>query len=197
MRILVVGAGAVGGYFGGRLLQAGRDVTFLVRPRRAAVLAEARVDDSKPPRRLPSPVAAARVCRKTLAEPFDLVLLSCKAYDLDGAMASFARAVGENTSDPAAPERHAAPRPARRPLRAKAGARRTMRDLGDARRRRRHRSPQRSARAELRRTRRFAFAADRDDRLGAARAPASTRGSATRSGRRCGRSGCSSPRRRA
>ena len=39
MRILVVGAGAIGGYFGGRLLQAGRDVTFLVRPRRAAELA--------------------------------------------------------------------------------------------------------------------------------------------------------------
>ena len=35
MRILVVGAGAIGGYFGGRMLQAGRDVTFLVRPRRA------------------------------------------------------------------------------------------------------------------------------------------------------------------
>ena len=40
MRILVVGAGAVGGYFGGRLLEAGRDVTFLVRPRRAAELAK-------------------------------------------------------------------------------------------------------------------------------------------------------------
>jgi 2-dehydropantoate 2-reductase len=40
MRILVVGVGATGGYFGARLLQAGRDVTFLVRPRRAAQLAE-------------------------------------------------------------------------------------------------------------------------------------------------------------
>jgi 2-dehydropantoate 2-reductase len=39
MRILVVGAGAIGGYFGGRLLQHGRDVTFLVRPGRAAALA--------------------------------------------------------------------------------------------------------------------------------------------------------------
>ena len=39
MRILVIGAGAIGGYFGGRLLEAGRDVTFLVRPRRAAELA--------------------------------------------------------------------------------------------------------------------------------------------------------------
>ena len=36
MRILVVGAGAIGGYFGGRLIEAGRDVTFLVRQRRAA-----------------------------------------------------------------------------------------------------------------------------------------------------------------
>jgi choline dehydrogenase-like flavoprotein len=35
MRILVIGAGAVGGYFGGRLAQAGRDVTFLVRPKQA------------------------------------------------------------------------------------------------------------------------------------------------------------------
>src|SRR6202158_5991899 len=41
MRILVVGAGAIGGYFGGRILQAGRDVTFLVRPKRAAELAAA------------------------------------------------------------------------------------------------------------------------------------------------------------
>ena len=40
MRTLVVGAGATGGYFGGRLLEANRDVTFLVRPRRAAELAQ-------------------------------------------------------------------------------------------------------------------------------------------------------------
>ncbi|HEY5299954.1 MAG TPA: 2-dehydropantoate 2-reductase N-terminal domain-containing protein, partial [Acetobacteraceae bacterium] len=39
MRILVLGAGGIGGYFGGRLAEAGADVTFLVRPRRAAQLA--------------------------------------------------------------------------------------------------------------------------------------------------------------
>jgi 2-dehydropantoate 2-reductase len=39
MRTLIVGAGAIGGYFGGRLLEANRDVTFLVRPRRAEELA--------------------------------------------------------------------------------------------------------------------------------------------------------------
>lgn len=39
MRFLIVGAGALGGYFGGRLLAAGRDVTFLLRARRAAQIA--------------------------------------------------------------------------------------------------------------------------------------------------------------
>ncbi len=96
MRILVVGAGAIGGYFGGRLLEAGRDVTFLVRPRRAAELANhgltirSRLGDFH----RPSPP----IVQEGLAGPFDLVLLSCKAYDLDGAMASFASAVGENTA---------------------------------------------------------------------------------------------------
>ena len=32
MRILVLGAGGTGGYFGGRLAQSGAEVTFLVRP---------------------------------------------------------------------------------------------------------------------------------------------------------------------
>jgi 2-dehydropantoate 2-reductase len=40
MRVLVIGAGALGGYFGACMVRAGRDVTFLVRPRRAAQLAE-------------------------------------------------------------------------------------------------------------------------------------------------------------
>lgn len=97
MRILVVGAGAIGGYFGGRLLQAGRDVTFLVRPRRAAALAERGLSIRSPRGdfHLPAPPI---VTEDALADPFDLVLLSCKAYDLDGAMASFAKAVGPRTA---------------------------------------------------------------------------------------------------
>ncbi|MBV9908295.1 MAG: 2-dehydropantoate 2-reductase [Hyphomicrobiales bacterium] len=97
MRILVVGAGAVGGYFGGRLLKAGRDVTFLVRPRRAAELAKHGL-------RIRSPVgdfhrpAPPTVLQEDLKEPFDLVLLSCKAYDLEGAINSFAKAVGPATA---------------------------------------------------------------------------------------------------
>src|ERR1700676_4060191 len=97
MRILVVGAGAIGGYFGGRLLAAGRDVTFLVRPRRAAELAGAglviRSPNGDVTLKNPSAVQADR-----LAEKFDVVLLSCKAFDLDDAIKSFAPAVGPQTS---------------------------------------------------------------------------------------------------
>jgi len=97
MRILVVGAGAIGGYFGGRLLKAGRDVTFLVRPRRAAELARnglvirSKLGDLD--LAAPSTIAADR-----LRAPFDLVLLSCKSYDLEGAIEAFAPAVGPQTA---------------------------------------------------------------------------------------------------
>jgi 2-dehydropantoate 2-reductase len=97
MRFLVVGAGAIGGYFGGRLLEAGRDVTFLVRPRRAAQLAgvgltiRSRFGDAAPP-------APPRLLAHELRAPFDVVMLSCKAYDLEGAMDSFAPAVGPTTA---------------------------------------------------------------------------------------------------
>jgi 2-dehydropantoate 2-reductase len=97
MRILVVGAGAIGGYFGGRLKAAGRDVTFLVRARRAAQLAKTGLVIRSPlgDVNLPSPPT---VMAETLNEPFDLVLLSCKAYDLESAADSFARAVGPQTA---------------------------------------------------------------------------------------------------
>ena len=97
MRILVVGAGAVGGYFGARLLAAGRDVVFLVRPRRAEILARAglRVISPCGDIDLPRPPT---VTADALSGEFDLVLLSCKAYDLEQAMADFAPAVGPRTA---------------------------------------------------------------------------------------------------
>jgi 2-dehydropantoate 2-reductase len=97
MRVLVVGAGAIGGYFGGRMLQAGRDITFLVRPRRASELASAGLVIKSPngdvTLKNPHVVQA-----DTLKEKFDVVLLSCKAFDLDDAIKSFAPAVGPDTS---------------------------------------------------------------------------------------------------
>jgi 2-dehydropantoate 2-reductase len=96
MRVLVVGAGAIGGYFGGRLLQAGRDVTFLVRPRRADELADTGLI-IKSPRGNVSIRKPATILSENISHPFDLVLLSCKAYDLAGAIDSFAAAVGPET----------------------------------------------------------------------------------------------------
>ncbi|QUS37556.1 2-dehydropantoate 2-reductase [Tardiphaga alba] len=97
MRILVVGAGAIGGYFGGRLLQAGNDITFLVRPKRAAELASAGLVIKSPhgdvTLKNPPTVQADQ-----LTEKFDVVLLSCKAFDLDDAIKSFASAVGPKTT---------------------------------------------------------------------------------------------------
>ncbi|TMJ63641.1 MAG: 2-dehydropantoate 2-reductase [Alphaproteobacteria bacterium] len=97
MRILVVGAGAIGGYFGGRMLQAGCDVTFLVRPKRAAELAAAGLVIKSPNGdvTLKNPPA---VQADQLTEKFDVVLLSCKAFDLEDAIKSFAPAVGSQTS---------------------------------------------------------------------------------------------------
>ena len=97
MRILVVGAGATGGYFGGRLLEAGRDVTFLVRPGRAAQLAETGLSITSCCGNVTLP-APPTVLAGKLREHFDVVLLSCKAYDLAEAAETFAPAVGTNTA---------------------------------------------------------------------------------------------------
>ena len=97
MRILVVGAGAIGGYFGGRLLQAGHDVTFLVRARRAGELASAGLVIRSPGGdvTLKNPPT---VQMDQIGGAFDVVLLSCKAFDIDDAIASFAPAVGARTA---------------------------------------------------------------------------------------------------
>jgi len=96
MRILVVGAGAIGGYFGGRLLAAKQDVTFLVRARRAAELAASGLELRSPNGDVTIPDPPT-VLAENIHLKFDLILLSCKAYDLDGAIASLAPAVGEQT----------------------------------------------------------------------------------------------------
>jgi len=101
LRILVLGAGGTGGYFGGRLAEAGVDVTFLVRLARAAqlqrdgLIIRSHLGD-----------AALQVAHVTVdalpalaeARPFDLVMLSCKAYDLDSSLAAIIPAVGETTT---------------------------------------------------------------------------------------------------
>jgi 2-dehydropantoate 2-reductase len=95
MKILVVGAGAVGGYFGARLAQAGRDVTFLVRSSRAQQL-------QRDGLRILSPHGDLTIKPQTITSdqihsPFDVIFLSVKSLALDQAIADMAPAVGPAT----------------------------------------------------------------------------------------------------
>lgn len=90
MKILILGAGGIGGYIGGRLTASGADVTFLVRPRRKAQLeADGLV--------IRSPLGDVQLPVKTVLAPpeadYDIVLLTCKAYDLEPAMEAIAPAM--------------------------------------------------------------------------------------------------------
>lgn len=91
MRILVLGAGAIGGYFGGRLAAAGVDTTFLVRPGRAGQLAKngLRIASSLGD----AHVSPTTVTREHVVPGYDAILLSCKAYDLDDAIDTIRPAV--------------------------------------------------------------------------------------------------------
>jgi 2-dehydropantoate 2-reductase len=91
MKILVLGAGGIGGYFGGRLAEAGADATFLVRPKRREQIAAHGLVIESPNGNLR--IAAKTVVAEELAPAYDLVLFTCKAYDLDSAMDAIAPAM--------------------------------------------------------------------------------------------------------
>lgn len=101
MKILVLGAGATGGYFGGRLAEAAHlgksalEVSFLVRPARAALLATTGLRVESPQGDFAIPVRT--VVQAALQPDYDLVLLTCKAYDLDSAIESIAPALRAET----------------------------------------------------------------------------------------------------
>ena len=121
VRILVLGAGAIGGYFGGTLAAAGRGHHFPRAPKRAEQLARDGL-------RITSPLGEVQVrgedrAREQVTPGYDAILLSCKAYDLDDAIdcdSSGRAGVGHHS----AAERHAASRPARRGVRQAGGRRR-------------------------------------------------------------------------
>ncbi|TQF28988.1 2-dehydropantoate 2-reductase [Bradyrhizobium sp. UNPA324] len=95
MRVLVIGAGALGGYYGACLVRAGRDVTFLVRETRAEQLRQNGLQVVSPHGDFA--VQPNTLLASDLKEPFDLVLVGVKAYSLDDAMSQFAPAVGTST----------------------------------------------------------------------------------------------------
>ncbi len=95
MRILILGAGGIGGYFGARIQAAGGDITFLVRPARAAQLRAGglKIFSAFGDLQITPEVLTA----DELRTPFDVIIVSCKAYDLDSAMDSIAPAVGDHS----------------------------------------------------------------------------------------------------
>ena len=98
MRILILGAGATGGYFGARLAQAGVDVRFLLRPARARQVREHGLRVRSPLGDLQLAVPVLTGDELATAGRFDLVVLGCKAYDLDSAIDAIAPAVGPGTT---------------------------------------------------------------------------------------------------
>lgn len=95
MKILVVGAGAIGGYFGGRLLEKGEDVTFLVREKRKAQLEANGLIVESVNGNMEMSVKALLAGEE--ADLFDVILLSTKAYHLEGAIESIRPYVSEHT----------------------------------------------------------------------------------------------------
>ena len=96
MKILILGAGAVGGYFGARLHQTGADVTFLLREPRAGKIKKEGLVIKSPKGDAVLPVKV--VTKGGEGGPYDVVILACKAYDLDSAMEAIAPAVGSATT---------------------------------------------------------------------------------------------------
>ncbi len=96
MRILVLGAGGIGGYFGARLQNVGGDVTFLVRPARAKNLTDNGLRVSSVFGDIALTPKVITAIEKT-GDDYDVIILSCKAYDLDAALDSIAPAVGPNS----------------------------------------------------------------------------------------------------
>jgi 2-dehydropantoate 2-reductase len=95
MKCLVLGAGAIGGYFGGRLAESGADVTFLVRPERRAQLERDGLCIESALGNMSQPVRTA--VAESVAPDYDLVLLTCKAYDLPSSIEAITPAVGPQT----------------------------------------------------------------------------------------------------
>ena len=84
MKILILGAGAVGGYWGARLTQAGIDVTFLLREKRAELVRRNGLVVKSPKGDFTVPVKV--VTKGHEGGPYDVVILACKGYDLDSAI---------------------------------------------------------------------------------------------------------------
>src|SRR5262245_44204448 len=97
MKIAVVGAGGVGGYFGGRLAEAGADVTFLARGAHLDAILTRGLRITSPRGDVHLPHAQAVGDPKDIG-PADIVLFAVKLYDVESALASLPPLVGPGTA---------------------------------------------------------------------------------------------------
>ncbi|HCN72364.1 MAG TPA: 2-dehydropantoate 2-reductase [Pusillimonas sp.] len=95
MKILVVGAGAVGGQFGAYLHESGAEVDFLLRPARKEIIDAQGLTLDLPTGKLQ--IQPRTLISSELKPVYDLIVVSCKAYSLDSVMNDLVNAVGENT----------------------------------------------------------------------------------------------------
>jgi 2-dehydropantoate 2-reductase len=87
MRIVILGSGGLGGYFGGRLAAAGNDVTFVARGAHLAALRRNGLKITSPRGNLDIPqVKTAQTIREI--ESADLVLVGVKLWDTESVAAS-------------------------------------------------------------------------------------------------------------
>jgi len=97
MKILVMGSGGVGGYFGGRLAGAGGDVTFVARGGHlAAIRSEGLTLDSDFGRLVVKPAKAVATPAEA-GGPVDIVVFATKLGDTKSAAESLAPVVGPET----------------------------------------------------------------------------------------------------
>ena len=96
MRILVMGTGGLGGYFGGLLQRAGEDVVFVARGTHLRTLQADGLGVRSPDGDYSMPVKATDT--PNTIGLVDLVLFTVKTYDLDVAGTALRPAVGAETA---------------------------------------------------------------------------------------------------
>ena len=94
MNILVQGAGALGAYFGGRLLEAGHNVSFFVREKRAAQLKQEGLKINSPEGMFESKDITVYTVPEEVKE-IDLVILAVKGYHLEEVLPQIVTIVGQ------------------------------------------------------------------------------------------------------
>lgn len=96
MKFLILGAGALGGYYGGLLLKGGANVTFLARPKTAARLKKNGLKMRLENENFQTPVKV--ITADKTDTKYDVIILTCKSYDLQEAIEVITPALGTQSA---------------------------------------------------------------------------------------------------